>query len=183
MPWLLQVHEEAAGQCVGRGPERWRQLASGLRVCGARQPGFLLVQGGHLGDQRRHVQGLCQPQMFCWKHGSTWSDNWKSLTKTEVVVAAVCETLRRGFIFTPPPGWVKLKGFISCGGQKIGNFEIWICRIMETIIWLDKVTNEEILRRVNEDRQILNYIWQRKHRWIGHVLQNDRTCRNLLKAQ
>jgi len=29
--------------------------------------------------------------------------------------------------------------------------------------WLDKVTNEEALRRVNEDRQILNSMWQRKH--------------------
>jgi len=44
---------------------------------------------------------------------------------------------------------------------------------MEKISWLDKVTNEEVLRRVNEDRQILNSIWQRKHRWIGHVLRHD----------
>jgi len=44
---------------------------------------------------------------------------------------------------------------------------------MEKISWLDKVTNEEVLRRVNEDRQILNCIWQRKHRWIGHVLRHD----------
>ena len=29
---------------------------------------------------------------------------------------------------------------------------------MEKISWLDKVTNEEVLRRVNEDRQILNSI-------------------------
>ena len=42
---------------------------------------------------------------------------------------------------------------------------------MEKISWLDKVTNEEVLRRVNKDRQILNSIWQRKHRWIGHVLR------------
>jgi len=29
---------------------------------------------------------------------------------------------------------------------------------MEKISWLDKVTNEEVLGRVNEDRQILNSI-------------------------
>ena len=34
---------------------------------------------------------------------------------------------------------------------------------METIAGLIYVTNEEVLRRVNEDRQILNSIWQRKH--------------------
>ena len=44
---------------------------------------------------------------------------------------------------------------------------------MEKISWLDKVTNEETLRRVNEDRQILNSIWQRKHRWIDRVLRHD----------
>ena len=33
---------------------------------------------------------------------------------------------------------------------------------MEKISWLDKVTNEEVLGRVNEDRQILNSIWQRR---------------------
>ena len=44
---------------------------------------------------------------------------------------------------------------------------------MEKISWLDEVTNEEVLKRVNEVRQILNSIWQRKHRWIGHVLRHD----------
>jgi len=31
---------------------------------------------------------------------------------------------------------------------------MWIWRRMENIIWLDEVTNEEVLRRVNEDKQI-----------------------------
>ena len=44
---------------------------------------------------------------------------------------------------------------------------------MEKISWLDKVTNEEVLRRVNKDRQILSSIWQRRRRWIGHVLRHD----------
>ena len=45
---------------------------------------------------------------------------------------------------------------------------------MEKISWLDEVTNEEVLRRVNNDMQILNSIRQRKHRQIGHVLRHDR---------
>ena len=44
---------------------------------------------------------------------------------------------------------------------------------MEKISWLDKVANEEVLKRVNEYRQILNSVWQRKHRWIGHVLRHN----------
>ena len=57
--------------------------------------------------------------------------------------------------------------------RRLEAFEMWIWRRMEKISWRDKVTNEEVLRRVNEDRQILNCIWQRKHRWIGHVLRHD----------
>jgi len=44
---------------------------------------------------------------------------------------------------------------------------------MENIRWPEKVTDEEVLRRVNEDRKILDSIWQRKHQWIGHVLRHD----------
>jgi len=44
---------------------------------------------------------------------------------------------------------------------------------MEKISWPDKVTNEEVFRVVNEDKQILNANWQRKHQWTGHVSRPD----------
>ena len=43
---------------------------------------------------------------------------------------------------------------------------------MEKISWLDTVNNEEVLRKVNKERQILDSIWQRQHRRIGHVLRH-----------
>jgi len=52
-------------------------------------------------------------------------------------------------------------------------FEMWIQRRMEKISRLDKVNIEEVLRRINEDRQILNSVWQRKHRQIDQVLRHD----------
>jgi len=48
-------------------------------------------------------------------------------------------------------------------GRRLETFEMWARRRMEKISWLDKVTNEEVLTTVSEDRQILNSIWQRKH--------------------
>jgi len=51
--------------------------------------------------------------------------------------------------------------------------EKWIWKRMEKISWLCKVTNVEVHRRVNEDRQILNSIWQKKHRQICHILRYD----------
>ena len=37
--------------------------------------------------------------------------------------------------------------------MRLEAFEMWIWRRMEKISWLDKVSNEEVLRRVNEDRK------------------------------
>ena len=53
---------------------------------------------------------------------------------------------------------------------------------MEKISWLDEVT-EEVLRRVNKDRQILNSIWQRKHRWIGHIVRHDGFLHEIIEGR
>ena len=52
---------------------------------------------------------------------------------------------------------------------------------MEKISWLDKVTSEEALGRVNEARQILNSVLQRKHRSICHVLRRDRLLYEIIE--
>ena len=44
--------------------------------------------------------------------------------------------------------------------RRLEEIESRTWRIMEKISWLDKVSNKEVLRRKNEDRQIL------KRRWI-----------------
>jgi len=46
---------------------------------------------------------------------------------------------------------------------------------MEKISWTDHVRNEEVLLRVNEQRNILHEIRKRKANWIGNTL-----CRNCL---
>jgi len=42
---------------------------------------------------------------------------------------------------------------------------------MEKIIWTDHVRNEEVLLRVNEQRNILHEISKWKAYWIGHILR------------
>ena len=42
---------------------------------------------------------------------------------------------------------------------------------MEKISWIDHVRNEEVLLRVNEQRNILHEISKRKANWIGHILR------------
>ena len=58
------------------------------------------------------------------------------------------------------------------------SFEMWCWRRMEKISWTDHVRNEEVLLRVNEDRNILQEIRKRKANWIGQIL-----CRNCLLKQ
>jgi hypothetical protein len=41
---------------------------------------------------------------------------------------------------------------------------------MEKISWIDHVRNEEVLLRVNEQRNILHKIRKQKANWIGHIL-------------
>jgi hypothetical protein len=42
---------------------------------------------------------------------------------------------------------------------------------MEKISWTDRVNNEAILHRVNEERHILHTIRRRKANGIGHILR------------
>ena len=41
-----------------------------------------------------------------------------------------------------------------------------------------EVRNEEVLRRVGEQRTLINTIWRRKARWTGHVIAIRRTAEN-----
>ena len=41
------------------------------------------------------------------------------------------------------------------------------------ISWTDNVRNEEVLLRVNEQRNILHEIRKRKASWIGHILRRN----------
>ena len=53
------------------------------------------------------------------------------------------------------------------------SFEMWCCRRMEKISWTDHVRNEEVLLRVNEQRNILHEIRKRKANWIVHILHRN----------
>ena len=53
--------------------------------------------------------------------------------------------------------------------KRLESFEMLCWRSMEKISWTDHVRNEEVLLRVNEQRNILHEIRKRKANWIGHV--------------
>jgi len=57
--------------------------------------------------------------------------------------------------------------------KNLENFEMWCWRRMEKISWTDHVRNEDVLLRVNEQRDTLHEIRKRKANWIGHILRRN----------
>jgi hypothetical protein len=51
--------------------------------------------------------------------------------------------------------------------------EMWFWRRREKITWSDNVRNEEVLFRVNEQRNIVHEISKWKANWIGHILRRN----------
>ena len=56
--------------------------------------------------------------------------------------------------------------------KRLESFEMWCWRRMEKFTWTDHVRNNEVLIRVNEQRNILQ-IRKRKANWIGHTLRRN----------
>ena len=62
------------------------------------------------------------------------------------------------------------------------RFEMWYWRRMEKINWTDHVRNEEVLLRVNEQRNILHEIRKRKANWIGHILRRNCLLKHVIEG-
>jgi hypothetical protein len=51
------------------------------------------------------------------------------------------------------------------------------------ISWTDHVRNEDVLLRVNEQRNILHEIRKRKANWIGHILRRNCHLRRVVEGK
>ena len=54
---------------------------------------------------------------------------------------------------------------------------------MEKISWTDHVRNEEVLLRVNEQRNIPYEIRKRKANWIGHILRRNCLLKQVIEGK
>ena len=54
---------------------------------------------------------------------------------------------------------------------------------MEKISWTDHVRNEEVLLRVNGQRNILHEIRKRKANWIGHILRRNCLLQRVIEGK
>jgi hypothetical protein len=59
---------------------------------------------------------------------------------------------------------------------------MWCWRRME-IIWTDYARNEEVLLRVNEQRNIIREIIKRKATWIGHIFRRNCLLKQVIEGK
>jgi hypothetical protein len=46
---------------------------------------------------------------------------------------------------------------------------------------MDRVTNDEVFRRAEEDRSLLKILKNRCHSWIGHIIRHNEFVVNILE--
>ena len=54
---------------------------------------------------------------------------------------------------------------------------------MEKNSWTDRVRNEDVLLRVNEQRNILHEIRKRKANWTGHILGRNCLLKQVIEGK
>ena len=67
--------------------------------------------------------------------------------------------------------------------KRIEAFEMWISRRMERISWTEQRTNEEVLKKVEEIRSLMDVIRTRQKNWIGHILSGDCLQRKIMEGR
>jgi len=58
--------------------------------------------------------------------------------------------------------------------NKLETFEMWVYRRVLRIPWTARRTNNEVLRIINKERELLDTIKRQKTAYLGHVIRNKR---------
>src|SRR6218665_2744564 len=67
--------------------------------------------------------------------------------------------------------------------KRIEAFEMWIWRRMERISWTEHRTNEELLKKVEEKRSLMDIIRTRQKNLIGHILRGNSLQRVIMEGR
>ena len=65
--------------------------------------------------------------------------------------------------------WTMTKSLLS----KLDAFEMWVYRRVLKISWTEKITNEEVLRRMGTSTEIVRQFKTRKLQYLGHLIRHN----------
>ncbi|VVC45927.1 Hypothetical protein CINCED_3A006856 [Cinara cedri] len=57
---------------------------------------------------------------------------------------------------------------------------MWCWRRMEKISWIERITNEEVLRTVEEKRTLIDVIRERRWKMVGHAMRHPEELHNII---
>ena len=66
--------------------------------------------------------------------------------------------------------WTLSRGLIN----KLNAAEMWFYRRMLRISWTNRITNEEVLRRIGMQRTLVKEIRKRQLNFLGHILRKEK---------
>ena len=67
--------------------------------------------------------------------------------------------------------------------DRIEACEMWFLRRMGKISYKDRITNEEVLKRLNTKRTLLDTIKSRKMRFFGHTKRHESIMKNIVEGK
>ncbi|XP_071845783.1 uncharacterized protein [Apostichopus japonicus] len=67
--------------------------------------------------------------------------------------------------------------------NKIEAFEMWLYRKMLKVSYKDRMSNEDVLNRVSEERNLLSELKNRKMQYMGHILRSNGLQKQLLEGK
>ncbi|XP_016657006.1 uncharacterized protein LOC107882714 [Acyrthosiphon pisum] len=111
-------------------------------------------------------------------------DNWRHLTygnfgRSLTNVSPKPEGLNAYVALYGAESWIILKAV----RRKIEAFETWCWRRVLKIPWTDRVTNEDVYKRINEKRSIWTTIVERRKKWIRHLIRNNTWITTIIEGK
>ena len=82
-------------------------------------------------------------------------------------------------LFYEAETWTITKSLLS----RLDAFEMWIYRRVLKISWTEKITNEEVLRRVGTGREIVIQFKTRKLQYLGHLIRHNTSQIHIIEGR
>lgn len=67
--------------------------------------------------------------------------------------------------------------------QRLESTEMWIWQRILKIKWTEHATNEEALKKVGEERSLIDTIYQKQKKWLGHTMRHQGLLRDVIEGR